>query len=163
MLVIDLYLSHSDANLISITRSGEQLHHPEGGPGYDTIPLGIPVARQGEPKRAAGAYDRLRLTNYVADEHTLHLVGRVPPPDEAGGLRAREVGAAVQQVRSVHKGKCSFLLPSSAMFSAHALEHTRTALKDGDNELRGEKMQQELWPYYRGLMEKYGLGGKLKW
>lgn len=35
--------------------------------------------------------------------------------------------------------------------------------KDGDNELRGEKMQEELWPYYRGLLEKYGLGGKLKW
>ena len=37
------------------------------------------------------------------------------------------------------------------------------AFKDGDNELRGEKMQEELWPYYRGLIEKYGLGGKLKW
>lgn len=35
--------------------------------------------------------------------------------------------------------------------------------KDGDNELRGESMQEELWPYYRGLIEKYGLGGKLKW
>jgi inositol oxygenase len=34
--------------------------------------------------------------------------------------------------------------------------------KDGDNELRGDKMQ-ELWPYYKGLIEKYGLGGKLKW
>jgi inositol oxygenase len=34
--------------------------------------------------------------------------------------------------------------------------------KDGDNELRGEKMQ-EIWPYYKGLLEKYGLGGKLKW
>lgn len=35
--------------------------------------------------------------------------------------------------------------------------------KNGDNELRGEKMQEELWPYYKGLLEKYGLGGSLKW
>lgn len=35
--------------------------------------------------------------------------------------------------------------------------------KDGDNELRGEKMQEELWPYYKGLLEKFNLGGKLKW
>jgi inositol oxygenase len=33
--------------------------------------------------------------------------------------------------------------------------------KDGDNDIRGEII--ELWPYYRGLLEKYGLGGKLKW
>ena len=31
--------------------------------------------------------------------------------------------------------------------------------KDGDNEL----MQEELWPYYKGLLEKFNLGGKLKW
>jgi len=36
-------------------------------------------------------------------------------------------------------------------------------LKDEGNELRGKKMQEELWPYYRGLLEKYGLGEKLKW
>jgi len=35
--------------------------------------------------------------------------------------------------------------------------------KDGENELRGDKMVKELWPYYRGLLDKYGLGGKLKW
>ncbi|KAL7494774.1 hypothetical protein ACHAWT_003347 [Skeletonema menzelii] len=35
--------------------------------------------------------------------------------------------------------------------------------KDGNNELRGEKMKEQLWPYYLGLLEKYGLGGKLKW
>ena len=35
--------------------------------------------------------------------------------------------------------------------------------KDGENELRGEKMQEELWPYYKGLLEKFNLGGKLKW
>ncbi|KAL3810795.1 hypothetical protein ACHAXA_006825 [Cyclostephanos tholiformis] len=35
--------------------------------------------------------------------------------------------------------------------------------KDEGNELRGEKMQEELWPYYKGLLDKYGLGGKLKW
>ena len=35
--------------------------------------------------------------------------------------------------------------------------------KDEGNDLRGEKMQEELWPYYSGLIEKYGLGGKLKW
>jgi inositol oxygenase len=35
--------------------------------------------------------------------------------------------------------------------------------KDAGNELRGETMREELWPYYRGLLEKYGLGGKLKW
>jgi inositol oxygenase len=34
--------------------------------------------------------------------------------------------------------------------------------KDGDNELRGDKMK-DLWPYYKGLLEKYGLDGKLKW
>lgn len=34
--------------------------------------------------------------------------------------------------------------------------------KDGDNELRGDKMK-EIWPYYKELLEKYGLGGKLKW
>lgn len=33
--------------------------------------------------------------------------------------------------------------------------------KDGDNDLR--QSQEELLPYYRGLLEKYGLGGKLKW
>lgn len=36
-------------------------------------------------------------------------------------------------------------------------------MKDEGHELRGEKTQKELWPYYRGLLEKYGLGGKLKW
>lgn len=35
--------------------------------------------------------------------------------------------------------------------------------KDEENELRGERMSEELLPYYRGLLEKYGLGGKLKW
>jgi inositol oxygenase len=34
--------------------------------------------------------------------------------------------------------------------------------KDGNNELRGDKMQG-LWPYYKGLIDKYGLSGKLKW
>ena len=34
--------------------------------------------------------------------------------------------------------------------------------KDENNELRGEKMK-EIWPYYLGLLEKYGLCGKLKW
>ena len=38
--------------------------------------------------------------------------GRVSSPDEAGGLRAREVGAAVQQVRSVHKGEHLLTFPS---------------------------------------------------
>ena len=33
--------------------------------------------------------------------------------------------------------------------------------KDGDNDLR-DKMEN-IWPYYRGLLVKYGLGGKLKW
>lgn len=34
--------------------------------------------------------------------------------------------------------------------------------KDGDsNDLRTDI--DELWPYYQGLLEKYGLGGKLKW
>jgi inositol oxygenase len=33
--------------------------------------------------------------------------------------------------------------------------------KDGDNDIRGDIA--ELWPYYRGLLEKYGLGGTLKW
>jgi len=31
--------------------------------------------------------------------------------------------------------------------------------KDGDNDLKLE----ELWPYYKGLCEKYGLGGELMW
>ena len=35
--------------------------------------------------------------------------------------------------------------------------------KDGENDLRGEKMQEELWPYYKWLLEKFNLGGKLKW
>ena len=43
------------------------------------------------------------------------------------------------------------------------MSHPLPISKDGDNELRGEKMQEELWPYYRNLIEKYGLGGKLKW
>lgn len=31
--------------------------------------------------------------------------------------------------------------------------------KDGDNDLKLE----EVWPYYKGLCEKYGLGGELMW
>ena len=34
--------------------------------------------------------------------------------------------------------------------------------KDEENDIR-EEFVEELWPYYRGLLEKYGLGGKLKW
>ena len=34
--------------------------------------------------------------------------------------------------------------------------------KDGNNELRGETMKDQLWHYYLELLEKYGLGGKLK-
>jgi len=33
--------------------------------------------------------------------------------------------------------------------------------KDGDNDLR--QMSQELWPYYKNLLKKYGLDGELKW
>jgi inositol oxygenase len=33
--------------------------------------------------------------------------------------------------------------------------------KDGSNDLR--QSVDEIFPYYRGLLEKYGLGGKLKW
>jgi hypothetical protein len=33
--------------------------------------------------------------------------------------------------------------------------------KDGDNDLRVSI--DELWPYYKELLDKYGLGGKLKW
>ena len=33
--------------------------------------------------------------------------------------------------------------------------------KDGGNDLR--QNIDELWPYYQGLLEKYGLDGKLKW
>ena len=33
--------------------------------------------------------------------------------------------------------------------------------KDGDNDIRGN--MDDLWPYYLDLLEKYGLGGKLKW
>ena len=33
--------------------------------------------------------------------------------------------------------------------------------KDGSNDLRTSI--EELLPYYRGLLDKYGLGGKLKW
>ena len=33
--------------------------------------------------------------------------------------------------------------------------------KDGDNDIRTDI--DELWPYYESLLEKYGLGGKLKW
>ena len=33
--------------------------------------------------------------------------------------------------------------------------------KDGSNDIRGNI--ESLWPYYLGLLEKYGLGGKLKW
>jgi inositol oxygenase len=34
--------------------------------------------------------------------------------------------------------------------------------KDGDNDIRGS-FADDLWPYYCGLLEKYGLSGKLKW
>ncbi|KAL7521242.1 hypothetical protein ACHAWX_007501 [Stephanocyclus meneghinianus] len=34
--------------------------------------------------------------------------------------------------------------------------------KDGGNDLRGDKLK-DLWPHYQGLLEKYGLSGKLKW
>lgn len=34
--------------------------------------------------------------------------------------------------------------------------------KDEGNDLRGN-FTEDLWPYYKGLCEKYGLGGKLKW
>ena len=33
--------------------------------------------------------------------------------------------------------------------------------KDGGNDIRGNI--DELWPYYKNLLDKYGLGGKLKW
>jgi inositol oxygenase len=33
--------------------------------------------------------------------------------------------------------------------------------KDEDNDLRNN--MKELWPYYKNLLNKYGLGGKLKW
>ncbi|CAB9525249.1 Inositol oxygenase [Seminavis robusta] len=33
--------------------------------------------------------------------------------------------------------------------------------KDGDNDIRTD--METLWPYYKGLLNKYGLGGKLKW
>lgn len=33
--------------------------------------------------------------------------------------------------------------------------------KDGQNDIRSK--MDELWPYYRGLLEKYGLGHQLKW
>lgn len=33
--------------------------------------------------------------------------------------------------------------------------------KDADNDLR--TMREELWPYYKNLLRKYGLDGKLKW
>jgi len=33
--------------------------------------------------------------------------------------------------------------------------------KDGDNDIRSDI--DDLWPYYKNLLEKYGLGGKLKW
>lgn len=33
--------------------------------------------------------------------------------------------------------------------------------KDGDNDIRNE--MEALWPFYLDLLEKYGLGGKLKW
>jgi len=33
--------------------------------------------------------------------------------------------------------------------------------KDGDNDIRNN--MDELWPYYKNLLDKYGLGGKLKW
>ena len=33
--------------------------------------------------------------------------------------------------------------------------------KDGGNDIRGNL--DELWPYYSGLLDKYGLSGKLKW
>jgi inositol oxygenase len=33
--------------------------------------------------------------------------------------------------------------------------------KDGDSDIRADVDQ--LWPYYKSLLEKYGLGGKLKW
>lgn len=34
--------------------------------------------------------------------------------------------------------------------------------KDGDNDIR-EEFVDDLWPYYKGLIEKYGLSGTLKW
>ncbi len=34
--------------------------------------------------------------------------------------------------------------------------------KDNKNDIRGDFVT-ELWPYYQGLLEKYGLGGKLMW
>lgn len=52
-----------------------------------------------------------------------------------------------------HSGICAF----SALCAASSRS------KDEGNELRGERMQEELWPYYRGLLEKYGLGGRLRW
>lgn len=33
--------------------------------------------------------------------------------------------------------------------------------KDGENDIRDD--MGTLWPYYKGLIEKYGLGGKLRW
>lgn len=33
--------------------------------------------------------------------------------------------------------------------------------KDSDNDIRDNL--NELWPYYQDLLEKYGLGGKLRW
>ena len=33
--------------------------------------------------------------------------------------------------------------------------------KDGDNDIRDD--MDALWPYYQGLLKKYGLDGKLKW
>jgi inositol oxygenase len=33
--------------------------------------------------------------------------------------------------------------------------------KDGDNDIRSSV--EEIWPYYQQLLEKFGLGGKLKW
>uniref|UniRef100_A0A7S3LFE8 Inositol oxygenase n=1 Tax=Amphora coffeiformis TaxID=265554 RepID=A0A7S3LFE8_9STRA len=33
--------------------------------------------------------------------------------------------------------------------------------KDSDNDIRNN--MDNIWPYYRDLLEKYGLGGKLKW
>ena len=33
--------------------------------------------------------------------------------------------------------------------------------KDGDNDIRGN--MDDLWPYYKDILEKYGLAGKLRW
>ena len=35
--------------------------------------------------------------------------------------------------------------------------------KDEHNNISRDTIETELWPYYKGLLDKYGLGGVLKW